>query len=108
MTWRSNKFWLVSTGVLLIAACSRQDAPTPVAANSYIDSRTCAECHTAIARSYANTGMAKAFHSPDAASVPNPKPYFHRASATWYQNVNRDGVWYQRWWQTGFKGREET
>lgn len=81
----------------------RRQAP---AENHYVDTRTCAECHAAIARNYANTGMAKAFHAPNAESVPNPRPYFHRASATWFQVVARDGSWYQRWWQIGLKGQE--
>lgn len=50
--------------------------------------------------------MAKAFYTPDAASSPNPKAYFHKASSTWYQNVAKEGAWYQKWWQTGRDGRE--
>jgi hypothetical protein len=78
-----------------------------LAENEYVDNRTCAECHAGIARSYAQTGMAKAFQIPGAESVPNPKAYFHRASATWYQNIAKEGAWYQRWWQIGVKGQEE-
>jgi Flp pilus assembly protein TadD len=52
--------------------------------------------------------MSRSFSVPGAASVPDSKPYFHRASATWYQNVNRNGVWFQRWWQTGAGGRQES
>ena len=106
MTRRSYKFWFVLTGCLVVAlaSCSRRETVKLVATNEYVDARTCAECHTGNARNYANTGMARAFYAPDAASVPNPKAYFHRASATWYQIVGKDGGWYQRWWQIGFKG----
>ena len=96
--------WLV----LALASCSRHDAVKPLATNEYVDSATCAQCHADIARTYANTGMAKSFQTPDVASVPLPKPYFHRASATWYQIVPKDGGWYQRWWQVGPEGREES
>ena len=77
------------------------------AANDYVDSTTCTQCHAEIARNYANTGMAKSFHTPDAASIANPKPWFHRASATWYEIVAQNGAWVQRWWQVGFKGQQE-
>ncbi len=105
-----RKTWVVLAGglVVALASCSRREAAKPVAKNEYIDAATCAKCHADIARNYSNTGMARSFRSPDAASVPNPKAWFHRASATWYQIVARDGGWYQRWWQIGFKGQEES
>jgi predicted CXXCH cytochrome family protein len=91
-----------------LASCSRTPPAKPLATNEYVDSRACAQCHAEIARTYSLTGMARSFYAPDAASFPNPKPYFHRASSTWYLVVARDGAWYQRWWQIGFKGREES
>ena len=97
------------TFVVVLASCSRNEAVKPtVAKNEYVDSATCAECHADIAHSFSNTGMARSFRSPDAASIPNPQPYFHPKSATWYQIVNRDGGWYQRWWQIGLEGRQES
>lgn len=106
--WR--KPWIVLPGGLIIAlaSCSRRDAVTPQAKNEYVDAATCAQCHADIASNYSKTGMARSFQSPDAASIANPKAYFHRASATWYQIVSRDGGWYQRWWQIGFKGKDES
>jgi tetratricopeptide (TPR) repeat protein len=94
--------------LVALASCSRSEAVNPVGTNEYVDAGVCAECHTEIASSYANTGMARSFYSPDAAGIPNPKAYFHRASDTWYQIVGKDGGWYQRWWQIGFKGQEES
>jgi tetratricopeptide (TPR) repeat protein len=100
---------VLSAGLLIaLAACSQRAAEKPVAENKYVDSRTCAQCHAEVARTYLNTGMAKSFYPPDAACIPNPRPWFHRASGTWYQIVGKDGGWYQRWWQVGFKGREES
>jgi tetratricopeptide (TPR) repeat protein len=90
----------------VLAGCSRRE---PVkAANEYVDAAVCAGCHSKIARSYSNTGMARSFHAPDSAGFPNPKPYFHRASATWYQIAAHDGGWYEQWWQIGFQGRKES
>jgi predicted CXXCH cytochrome family protein len=103
-----HKAWVVLAGGLVIASCSRREAVKPLAKNEYVDAATCAECHTDIARNYSNTGMARSFHPPDAGSVPDPKAWFHPASATWYQIVARDGSWYQRWWQKGFKGQDES
>ncbi len=114
--WRPYKAWVVLAAGLLfaLASCSRRESVKPLAKNEYlekneyVDAGTCSECHPDVAHDYSNTGMARSFHSLDAASVPNPKPYFHRASGTWYQIVAKDGGWYQRWWQIGFKGRQES
>ena len=109
MRYRHKASMVLAGGLAMaLASCSRREAVKPVAKNEYVDARTCAQCHADIARNYSNTGMARSFRSPDAASVPNPKPYFHRASATWYQIVAQDGGWYQRWWQIGSKGQEES
>jgi hypothetical protein len=110
VTGRSYKSWIVLTGGLSIAlaSCSPGDSEKPLAKNDYVDAGSCAECHAGIARNYSKTGMARAFHAPDTASVPNPKAYFHRASATWFQIVAKDGGWYQRWWQIGFKSQQES
>src|ERR1700678_1134599 len=111
---RWYKAWARLAGGLLVvlawcvalASCSRREADKPLAKNEYVDARICADCHSDIADNYSKTGMARSFYAPDAASVPNPKAYFHRASATWYQIVPKDGGWYQRWWQVGSKGQE--
>src|SRR5580698_5536214 len=117
---RRYKAWVMLAGVgsvALVAPTSRSRGQTGelLAKNEYVDARICAECHKDIARNYSNTGMARSFHAPDAASyspgatgVPNPKAFLHRASGTWYQIVAKDGGWYQRWWQIGFKGQEES
>lgn len=96
--------WLIAAAV----SCSRRETVKLTAANEYVDSQTCAACHAGIARTYSQTGMAKAFYLPSADSVPDPKPYFHTASDTWYQIVSKDGGWYQLWWQTGPKGQKES
>ena len=52
--------------------------------------------------------MARAFYSPSADSFPDPKPYFHPASRTWFQMVAKDGAWFQRTWQIGPSGKPDT
>ena len=107
---RRSKAWVMLAGGLLVglASCSRREAGKPQTKNEYVDTAICADCHTDIARTYSKTGMARSFYAPDAARVPTPKPYFHRASGTWYQNVAKEGGWVQRWWQIGYKGQEES
>ncbi len=96
-------------GVLLLTlAFSLRESVKAQTQNQYVDARICAGCHADIARTYSKTGMARAFYAPDAASVPSPTPYFHQASGTWYQVVSKNGGWYQRWWQIGVKGRQES
>jgi predicted CXXCH cytochrome family protein len=103
------KAWIVlAGGFVALASCSRREAVKPLAQNEYVDKAICADCHTDIASTFSKTGMARSFSSPDAASVPNPKAYFHRASGTWYQIVAKDDGWVQRWWQAGLKGQEES
>jgi predicted CXXCH cytochrome family protein len=51
--------------------------------------------------------MARAFYLPAAPSFSDARPYFHRASSTWFQMVSRDGAWYQRSWQVGHNGKED-
>ncbi|HEY4361146.1 MAG TPA: tetratricopeptide repeat protein [Bryobacteraceae bacterium] len=105
-----SKAWVILAGGLLmaLASCSHREAAKPQAKNEYVDTAICADCHTEIARTYAGSGMARSFSAPTAASFPNPKPYFHSASATWYENVAKDGGWVQRWWQKGIGGKEES
>jgi tetratricopeptide (TPR) repeat protein len=93
--------------MVALASCARRET-VALAESEYVDARKCAECHADIARGYAKTGMARAFHVPDAQSAPDSKPYFHKASATWYQIVRKDDGWSQRWWQIGHKGQHES
>ena len=51
--------------------------------------------------------MARAFYAPSPESFPAARPYFHRASGTWFQTISKDGAYYQRVWQIGYSGRKE-
>jgi predicted CXXCH cytochrome family protein len=76
---------------------------------SYVNPRLCAGCHAAIAKTYAQTGMGRAFSRPsaantfpDAAAEPT---YFHPPSRSYFSMVRRGGRYYQRRYQTGFDGK---
>ncbi len=109
---RYRAFMAMCGLAVTLTSCSpvatEKTAEPQLAANEYVDSAKCATCHADIARTYSKTGMARSFYAPDAASVPNPKPYFHPASSTWFQIVAKDGGWVQRWWQIGAKGQQES
>lgn len=84
------------------------------AAGRYADPALCVDCHAGIAATYRKTGMARAFSriqpgpdkNQDIVWPANSKPWHHAASDTYFQMVQRDGVWFQRRWQIGFDGRE--
>jgi tetratricopeptide (TPR) repeat protein len=75
--------------------------------NRYVSASVCAGCHPNVYQSYRHTGMARAFYAPSPESFPDARPYFHRASGTWFQMISKDGAHYQRVWQIGYSGKEE-
>jgi predicted CXXCH cytochrome family protein len=95
----------ISAACILLAACGRPKAAEQ--SNANVNPHVCAACHQGIFETYRHTGMARAFYSPSPESVPNPSPYFHQASGTWFQNIQKDGGFYQRSWQIGFNGKED-
>ena len=91
---------------LALAGCGRPK-PAERSSNVYVNSRVCVSCHQSIYETYHRTGMARAFYSPTPESSPDARAYFHKASGTWFQNIQRDGAFYQRSWQIGFSAKEE-
>jgi predicted CXXCH cytochrome family protein len=65
----------------------------------------CAECHPKIARTYAQTGMARSFYRTPAQTAIDPNPFYHQPSGTWYAMVRREGALYQRRWRDGYDGK---
>ncbi|MGH9581704.1 MAG: hypothetical protein ACRD4O_02070, partial [Bryobacteraceae bacterium] len=85
--------------------------PSPKAApNSYVDPAWCAQCHADIAKTYALTGMGRSLSKITAATMqetfPSGQAYFHAASQSYFQIIERDGEVFERRWQTGFEGQE--
>ena len=84
------------------------------AGGRYADPALCGQCHGDIAATYAKTGMGRSFRrvrsEKDAEKDidwPAPgKPWYHAASDTYFDMVERDGSWFQRRWQVGFDGKQ--
>jgi hypothetical protein len=63
----------------------------------------CANCHPAIAASFAKTGMARSFYK--AAAIERVR-FYHRLSDTWYAIAERGGSYYQRRWRIGYTSED--
>lgn len=89
-------------------------AASSQAGGRYADPALCGQCHGDIAATYAKTGMGRSFRrvrsEKDAEKDidwPAPgKPWYHAASDTYFDMVERDGSWFQRRWQIGFDGKQ--
>ena len=78
--------------VVILAGCAK--APAPVA--EYVDARTCAGCHAEITKTYAKTGMARAFYPATAATMKGlTGSLTHAASGRTYTVVAREGRFFQ-------------
>jgi tetratricopeptide (TPR) repeat protein len=94
--------------VLLLAGCGKHPAPEQPA--SYADPRACEGCHAAIAAAYKKTGMARSFYRLDPKTTVEDfaknNRFFHPASNTHFEMLQRKGEFFQRRWQAGAGGRE--
>ena len=78
--------------VVMLAGCAK--SPAPVA--EYVDARTCAGCHAEISKTYAKTGMARAFYPATAATMKGlTGSLTHGASGRTYAVVAREGRFFQ-------------
>ena len=81
----------------------------PVVAQ-YANPKVCAACHAAIAKTYRQNGMGRSFSAPRpeilVEDFTKDNSYYHPASDTHYQMLNRNGVLFQRRSQRGFEGKE--
>src|SRR5580698_9273392 len=80
------------------------------AAAQYANPKLCAGCHPAIAKTYRQNGMGRSFSAPRpeilVEDFSKNNSYYHAASDTHYQMLNRNGVLIQRRYQLGFEGKE--
>jgi Tfp pilus assembly protein PilF len=68
----------------------------------------CRPCHAAIDASYGGSAMARTF-STDIGAVGDwdrRNTYFHSSSDRWYRLFRKDGVYYVRRWQRGYRDAE--
>jgi tetratricopeptide (TPR) repeat protein len=93
--------------ILAIALASAHCSRRKEVSNQYVNARVCATCHAEIYQTYRHTGMARAFYPPTSESFPEPRAYLHKASGIWFQTIQKDGVFYQRSWQTGYNGKDD-
>src|SRR5713101_1270721 len=85
----------------------------PVASSlrvEYVDPRLCANCHAGIAANFRETGMGKSFSRLPVKNTLEDftpgKPFYHKASDTYFSMIQRGGEYFQRRWQIGFDGSE--
>jgi len=80
------------------------------AAAQYANPKACAGCHPAIAKTYRQNGMGRSFATPRPEILiedfTRNNSYYHPASDTWFQMLNRDGLLIQRRYQIGFDKKE--
>jgi predicted CXXCH cytochrome family protein len=80
------------------------------AAAQYANPKLCAGCHPAIAKTWRKNGMGRSFAAPRpeilVEDFTKNNSYYHPASDTHYQMLNRNGVLIQRRYQLGFEGKE--
>ncbi len=92
---------------LLMSPCA---SPQAARDGNYVDGRVCASCHPAIDRSFRLTGMGRSFSSARPVNTVDSglakKPFYHKASDTWFTMILRDGRYFQRRYQIGFEGKE--
>ncbi|HLH42433.1 MAG TPA: tetratricopeptide repeat protein [Bryobacteraceae bacterium] len=88
---------------------SGSDAAWSKTGGRYADPQACEQCHGEIAATYGKTGMGRSFRRvrrEDIAWPAGGKPWRHGASDSFFEMVQRDGVWFQRRWQIGFDGKQ--
>jgi Flp pilus assembly protein TadD len=95
---------------LKIAALFLLAAGVPASAQ-YADPKLCAACHPAIAKTWRQNGMGRSFAAPRPEILfedfTKYNSYYHPASNTYYEMLNRNGVLIQRRYQIGFD-RQQT
>jgi len=87
----------------------RQPGPSSssIPQNAYVDAAVCAACHADKAAGFQKTGMGRSFARVLSENTPEfGKPFYHKASESYFSMIKRDGKVYQRRWQIGFDGKE--
>ncbi|HEU5021928.1 MAG TPA: tetratricopeptide repeat protein [Bryobacteraceae bacterium] len=104
MKWPAAAAAIAAVAAALVAQTRRTAPPS----NHYVDPAQCAMCHADIAATYAKTGMGRSFYKPSPATAADTTahPFYHEASNTYIEMIERNGKFFQRRWQKGFDGRE--
>src|SRR3954471_11220970 len=92
---------LVLGALGVMAALAQRTAPArPVPASvagNYVDPALCATCHQGIAENFAKTGMGRSAYVllPQNAVETFGKPFYHAASDSYLEMIERGGRYYQ-------------
>lgn len=86
---------LLAPVVILIAASCGKKPETPAVADAYAPKTTCVACHAEIAKSYQQTGMARAFRKASLFDAPDTA-FTHEASGRTYRFAKREGKLFLR------------
>src|SRR5580693_7944348 len=79
-------------GTMILAACAAHGQAV------------CSGCHAGLSQSYRTTGMARSFFRPGPSNKLEDYAdgaYYHSASDTWFETVERSGEYFQRQYQLG-------
>jgi len=102
--------WSLVAALAAIVPFRGDPQEVPKASAEYVDSRVCANCHAKIYETYQHTGMARSFYRPSPRnSVEDYRVnnrYYHPASDTHFEMIERDGEYHQRRYQIDLKGTQ--
>ncbi len=93
--------WLAFGAIVFAASAGRAESPAT-------DAPACGACHPAIWRDYRQSAMARSFFRPGPENTiedyTHNHTYYHQASDTHFEMIQRDGQYLQRQYQIGFDG----
>jgi predicted CXXCH cytochrome family protein len=77
-------------------------------AAGYVSPQLCAACHQSIWESYRRTGMARSFYRPTNGpqAYTTRSAFYHKASNSYFEMLDRGGKYYQRRYQIGLNGEQ--
>ena len=99
-----RQYGRLARAALGVVAASVSHAQAP-----RLDSKVCASCHPNVWQTYRSTGMARSFYrlTPENTieDFTNKNTFYHKASDTYFEMIQRDGQYFQRQYQIGFDGK---
>src|SRR3974377_1132743 len=88
-------------GIAVVAAFAQGPTPTSTSA--------CVSCHADVWETYRRTGMARSFSRPNPSSRVEDyvhNTYYHKASDTYFEMIERAGHFFKRQYQSDFDGKQ--
>jgi tetratricopeptide (TPR) repeat protein len=96
--------------IAVAASIHAEDEPVlNPASQGYVNPRLCFGCHSAIFKTYRETGMAKSFAHPRPENTVedygNKNHFFHGPSNTYFEMIRRGADYFQLRYQIGYEGK---